>query len=321
MRPDFRPIPNSANLFRQRVRNPRSAADSSVLAVDEEPAWLYVSDHSARTSIEVLDPKTFATVASLDLDPRLIGGMAFSPSGERLYATLWSSASATPRLPAQIAIVDTTANRILERITLGADTLPSKPVISTDGKLLYFADRLEGLVVVDLESRTVIERIPAARAGGVNNQFTSLGISPDGGLICLTDSAGVGILDTRTRTFVARINISLPNREIVPVFNATGTQFYLIERRSVPGGLAVSLVGFDTSEVRETSRTALPSTFDPHELVMTPDGLSLAIDGFLRAPNQPVKVGFIVVDATRNVVVSINDAVQPLVGALGVMRR
>ena len=281
-------------------------------------AWIYVADNSAINSIEVLDPTTLATVASLGVAPRLVKGLVFSPDGRRLYATLWRSTSVNPFLPAQIAVIDTVTNQILDRITLTSDNLPATPAVSPDGRFLYFADPADGLVVVDLESRTIAQKIPATAAGGTTNQLRALSLSPDGGLICVTDNFGIALLDTRTRTFFARVNISLPNRDIAPVFHSSGSRVYVIDRKSVTGGLAVSLVGFDMS-LTEVSRADLPSTFDPYHLEITPNGLSLAMDGFLRPATGPAKGVFILFDTTNNRVVATDDTINAAVGALGVV--
>jgi DNA-binding beta-propeller fold protein YncE len=290
-----------------------------------EPKWIYLSDDSVNR-IEVLDPETFRPVANIEMNPRLIGGMAFSPGGERLYATLWRSTTATPPLPGQVAIVDTATNRIVDRITLTPDSLPSDPAASPDGKFLFFADPAQigqdsNLLIVDLANKTVAEKIPASVASAFSNRFYSLALSPDGGLICVTDEFGVALLDTRTRTFVGRVNISLPNRQMPPVFHPDGSKVYVIERRFVSGALAVWLVAIDTASLTEVGRVTLPGLFDPRNLVITPDGLNLAMDGFLRPTGQPAKAVFILVDAATNAVLATREPAEPTVGALGVILR
>jgi DNA-binding beta-propeller fold protein YncE len=247
--------------------------------------------------------------------------MARSPVGERIYATLWRSTTTTPPLPAQIAIINTETNQIEDRITLTGDMLPSAPAISPDAQLLYFADESQGLVVVDLAGKSILERIPAARAGNPNNQFTSLALSPDGLILCLTDSAGVALLDTRTRTFIARINLTLMKRSIPPVFHPNGSLFYLVDRRTVSGSTAVSLVSYNTSDLSEAARVTLPATFDPYNAIVTPHGASLALDGLLRPAGQPARGVLLMVDLVRNRLTSTNESVEPTVGALGVVVR
>jgi hypothetical protein len=175
--------------------------------------------------------------------------------------------------------------------------------------------------VIDLASRSILDRIPASRAGAATNRFATLALSPDGGLICLTDSAGVALLDTRTRTFIARINLTLVNRSIPPVFHPNGSLFYLVDRRTVSGATAISLVSHHTSDLSEAGRVPLPATFDPYHLKITSHGASLAMDGFLRPAGQPAKGVLVMVDATTNQVVATNDAVEPVVGALGIVVR
>jgi hypothetical protein len=310
--PSFTPLPPTS-LF--------SPLPRAVSHADSNPRWLYESDPSGRAGIQVRDPDTLRPVASIDTEPRLIGGMARSPVGERLYATLWRSTTTTPPLPAQIAVIDTNANRIEDRITLTGDMLPSAPVISPDGQLLYFADESQGLVVVDLAGKSILERIPAARAGNANNQFFSLALSPDGLILCLTDSAGVALLDTRTRTFIARINLTLMKRSIPPVFHPNGSLFYLVDRRTVSGSTAVSLVSYNTSDLTEAARVTLPSTFDPYNAIVTPHGASLALDGFLRPAGQTARGVLLMVDLVRNRLTSTDESVGPSVGALGVVVR
>jgi len=298
---------------------PQSVKNRSALA--QTPKWIYMPSTGGNNSIEIFDPETFQGVTSINVEPHLFGGTVFSSEGSRLYATLWRSTTTTPPVPARILVVDTERNQVLNRITLTGDMLPSAPVVSKDDKLLFFADPAQGLIVVDLDAGAILDRIPASRAGAATNQFTTLSMSPDGALICLTDSAGIALLDTRTRTFIARINMTLPNRSIAPVFDPTGSLIYVIDRRTVSGAPDISLVSYDTSELLERSRTTLPSTLDPYHLAMTPDGLTLAMDGFLRVANQPAKGVLIMVDTTTNRVVLTNDSIPSSVGALGMMVR
>ncbi len=281
---------------------------------------LYLSAGSPKETIHVLEPAAFGTVATIDVSPRLPGGLALSPDTGTLYATLWRSTTTNPPLPAQIAIIDTATNIITNRITLTSDMLPSRPVVSPDNKLLFFADPAEGLVVVDLGTRAVIDKIPASRAGGSNNQFHTLALCPDGEQLYLVDSFGIAVLDTRTRTFTARILISLPNREIAPAILPNGSRFYVVERRTVQGGLAVSLVAFDTSTLAEVARVDLPSTFDPHTVGVTPDGLQLAMDGLLRPTGAPASAVVMVVDLVTHLVKTITDS-EPYIGAFGFLIR
>lgn len=295
---------------------------SRATAVTEEPVrWVYVATEGGSNSLDILHPVTFALAGSIPVEPHLFGGIAFSPRRDRLYVTLWRSTTATPPIPAQIAVIDTEKNQLVRRIALTPEMLPSAPVVSKDGRLLYFADGAEGLVVVDLDAGSILERIPASRAGGTNNRFAAVSMSPDGALICVTDAFGFATLDTRTHTFTARVNITLPNRSIAPVFDPTGSILYLIDRRTVSGALAVSLVAFDTAELTEVSRVALPSTFDPSHLLMMPDGLTLVMSGFIRDANQPAKGGFLAVDATTNRVIVNDVSTEPNVGPLGVIVR
>jgi hypothetical protein len=148
-----------------------------------------------------------------------------------------------------------------------------------------------------------------------------LALSPDGLLICLTDSAGVALLDTRTRTFIARINLTLANRAMRPVFHPNGSLFYLVDRRTVSGAPVISLVSFKTPDLTEAARVTLPSTFDPSNAVITTHGASLALDGFLRPAGQPAKAAFLLVDTVSNQLVETNDTIEATVGALGVVAR
>jgi DNA-binding beta-propeller fold protein YncE len=300
---------------------PELFSPRAVAAAGATPRWLYVSDNSGRATIVVRHPDTRETVARIETEPRLIGGVVRSPVAERLYATLWRSTTETPPLPAQIAVVNTETNQIVDRIPLTGDMLPSDPAVSKDGKLLYFADETAGLITVDLDRRSILDTIPAARAGAANNRFYTLAVSPDGLLMCLTDSAGVALLDTRTRTFIARINLTLVNRAIPPVFHPNGSLFYLVDRRTVSGATVLSLVAFNTADLTEAARVTLPSTFDPSNAVITTHGASLFLDGFLRPAGQAARGVLITVDTVSNQVVRTNEAVQPTVGALGVIAR
>src|SRR4051794_25691170 len=91
------------------------------------PRNVFLASDSPTETIQVYDSSLSTTVASIDVSPRLPGGLALSDDGKRLYATLWRSTTATPPLAAQIAILNTATNQIVDRITLTADMLPSKP--------------------------------------------------------------------------------------------------------------------------------------------------------------------------------------------------
>ncbi len=266
--------------------NPRAVSAPPVPSPAADKLYLAnLTGANGRSQIDVADTRTEQDVASIDLGDRLFGGLQLSPDGRRLYAVMGPQTLGTPA-PAQIAYIDTSANTIVDRFELPGVLQPQAPALSNDGRYLYFAARaLETgpyrIRVADLQARTVSVLPDPAPA---NTELRAVALSPDGALLCSSGAGSLSCYDTRTRSFLGRVSVSLPNAGLRPVFHPNGSRIYLLGRAFVNNALSVHILVIDTGTLTEIARVPIanpaPDTFRPTLSVLSIDasGQQLVLD-------------------------------------------
>jgi DNA-binding beta-propeller fold protein YncE len=266
---------------------PARAATSGLVRPSPSDDRLYVANltgPNGRSAVDVVNTKTRAIVASIDVDDRLFGGLQVAPDGRRAYALLWPR-SLGSFAPAQIAFIDTATNTVVDRIDLPGLLQPQAPALSPDGRYLYFSAMTDTeafrIRVADLQAKTVAA-LPAPVPTNTNLRAVSL--SPDGVLLCAAGQGALTCYDTRSRTFAARVAASPPNAEMRPVFHPNGSRIYLLNRAFVNNVLAVYISVYDTATLSEVARIpiATPAANEFRDslavLSIDPSGLRLFLD-------------------------------------------
>lgn len=263
----------------------RNALSFVSMPTDNRMYVAAMSAAGARPAVDVVDTKAKRVVASIPMEDRLFAGVEVAPDGQRVYALMWQTALAPNPGPAFIAYINTQTNAVVDRFTLTDYTEPQTPVISPDSRYLYFAARgTDGMRirVADLQTKTIVATLPAAVPATVEPRAVEL--SPDGVLLCAASQQGPLCYDVRTRTYIGRVAVSLPNSSLRPVFHPAGHRMYLLGRGTLNGALSIFVSVIDTATLTEITR--IPITTPPPNdfrdslarLSISPDGLTLVLD-------------------------------------------
>lgn len=152
-----------------------------VTVVDPQGKRIFVAEHTART-IAVLDSESLERVQEIVLPGRPTG-MALSPDGSRLYATV----------DGQVLIFDAGQGLIQSRMTSGHGAC--SPVPGPDGDALYICNRFDNTVsVFHVGENRKIASIPVVR------EPVAAAITPDGRLLFVANHLPAGPAD---REFIA----------------------------------------------------------------------------------------------------------------------
>jgi YVTN family beta-propeller protein len=186
-------------------------------------------------AVHVIDTATNKVVSTVYLGRAPHEGF-FSPDGRYLWVAV--------RGMNYVAVIDWRSGKVADRIY--TEEGPSKVVFSPDGRLAY-VNHLRALVldVIDVATRTIIDRVPIpAAAGGSSDE----GISPDGKEVWLgmpTNGRTVAVINAKTYHVEALLNTG--PRTNHPNFVTVGGVNYayltvgdlnetLVFRRSANGG-------------------------------------------------------------------------------------
>jgi YVTN family beta-propeller protein len=175
-----------------------------VVAAAPDGKTLYIAGFTAKR-VAVFDIAAGKVVRHIELEAPP-GGIALSPDGATLYATVGS-------LAGEVLVIQTSSGKLSARIAVGHT--PTAPVLSRSGKTLYVCNRFNHNVsVIDLASGKETGRIRAVR------EPVAAAITPDGATLLvanlLTDgpataevvAAAVSLIDLKTQQV---LNILLPN--------------------------------------------------------------------------------------------------------------
>lgn len=260
---ELRPV-----LRQAQVSLPPSPSDGRMFVAD-------ATGKNGRREIFSLDTRTRQATAPIDTGDRPFGGLALAPDGSRLYAALGAyTLGPGPVEPAYIAYIDPATNTIIDRVTMPGVTLMGKPDVSPDGRYLYFPARTDGgrgqLYVLEVAAKTIAGPLPPAP---FNPSFSALAVSPDGAMVCATETLGLFCWDTRTRTYLGHGNGGAVN--LRPVFHPDGSRIYEYANASV--------WVIDATTFAQVARIQLPlAPADVRtsltSLSISPDGLRLFVD-------------------------------------------
>ena len=255
---------------------------------------MYIADATGprgRSSLDVLDVRTYKIIANIDIDDRLFAGLAVASGGQRTYALLYPATSSAASNPAYIAYIDNATNRVVDRFLLPGLMEPQKPAISADGRFLYFAARTatlgQRIQIADLQTKTIVSTLPAAVPATVEPRASAL--SPDGTLLCSSAQTGLLCYDLRTRTYIGRVAFSVPNADLRPVFHPTGSRLYMLGRATLSTGSLSNFISvLDTATLTELTRIPIlnpaPENFRDTlvEISVDPGGTRLFVDESFR---------------------------------------
>jgi DNA-binding beta-propeller fold protein YncE len=125
----------------------------ATLAADPAGGHLWIAEETA-ARLSVLDLATETVEAVISL-PGVPTGLAFSPDGSVLYATVGVAAG-------ELVVIDPTARVVSRRLAIGHS--PRSPVPHPDGQRLFVCHRFENEIgVIDLASGREITRVQVAR--------------------------------------------------------------------------------------------------------------------------------------------------------------
>jgi DNA-binding beta-propeller fold protein YncE len=175
--------------------------------------------------VNEIDAATNSVVKTIAFSGQPPGPLAARQDGSHIYVGVpqysffSDAAQAFVSVPAQVAVIDTSQNRVTETIDLEG-SIPQRLAINPTGTRLYvaFASGEKSIEVIDTISNQVIARVD------IPVDFPSIGdiqVSPDGAYLFVTEDVStfdpdlIYIIDTVTNTIVSTIELppeSVPGR-------------------------------------------------------------------------------------------------------------
>ncbi|HVH23500.1 MAG TPA: Hsp70 family protein [Pseudonocardia sp.] len=283
-----------------------SVAEPRVVAtvpVGETPGFVVVSPDGRRAMvanqaagmITVLDTATNEVTATIPVRAGPPQYLAFSPTGERVYVSIWDQA----RTVAAVGVLDTATNTIVA--TIPVRTRPYLSAVTPDGQRLYVPNHDSGTIsVIDTVTNAVTTEIKVApnphwvemsrdgsRAYAANHESNlvsvidtsdnsilaevpvqtsphSLAVHPTRPLVANVnyDAASVTAIDTGTDRVVATIAVGKNPQDIT--WAPDGRHAYVVNSSDN----TVSVIDPDTAEVTAT----VPTGTSPTSVAVLPDG-------------------------------------------------
>jgi YVTN family beta-propeller protein len=283
-----------------------SVAEPRVVAtvpVGETPGFVVVSPDGRRAMvanqaagmITVLDTATNAVTATIPVPAGPPQYLAFSPTGERVYVSIWDQA----RTVAAVGVLDTGTNSIVA--TIPVRTRPYLSAVTPDGQRLYVPNHDSGTIsVIDTVTNAVISEIKVAanphwvemsrdgsRAYAANHESNlvsvidtgdnsilaevpvqtsphSLAVHPTRPLVANVnyDAASVTAIDTGTDQVVATIGVGKNPQDIT--WAPDGRHAYVVNTSDN----TVSVIDPDSAAVTAT----VPTGASPTSVAVLPDG-------------------------------------------------
>jgi YVTN family beta-propeller protein len=236
--------------------------------------YLLVSNSGSNTvSVVDLESRTELTQVAVARDPR---HMAISKDGRYAYICIWGSGYISKLdLSGLIAEGRPESIREVARIHIGEDSFPYSLNIDRTGKRAYVAcNAIEAMPVIDLETDSVIAKVPVKSDGGRAVAFT-----PDNAfaLLTLERISQIAVVDTEELTTTRYIPVG-PGPRGIAVDEQDNTVYCGLFARTVP----------DDNEKVEFK-------FSPHSLsVVHLDGVDLSLpeDEGGKVQYDEIRVGF-----------------------------
>lgn len=196
---------------------------------------LYTANWTANT-VTAIDLAAAITSAIIPTG-NLSNDVASSSDGRRIYATaLFSS---------DLFVIDTTTDRIVDRIDIGRDFL-GHVAITPDGRKAYITEFRNRVNVVDLLARSVIGSISFDTSGAnPNNIALDIEIDPFGTFAYALGYDTVNVIDLLTDTIRATIPVGKELREL-DIDKDTGSVYVITAAPSTAELPFTELVKIDT---------------------------------------------------------------------------
>jgi YVTN family beta-propeller protein len=202
------------------------------------------------TSIAVIDMLNDTMVADLFLSASNNAfplGVAVSPDGTRVYATLFNEM--------QVYVIDATTNLPLDPIPLSMDfgqAIPNGLAVSPDGSRVYVVEEVtDRLAVLDATAMAEIASVP------VGNGPSVVDVTPDGSraYVLNSGSSSFTVVDTATDTVVGTVLT-------VDDFPTAGERF-IAPGTSTTTSTTTSTLGATTSSTSTSTSSTTSTTFAP----------------------------------------------------------
>ena len=181
----------------------------ATVPVGSAPAGIVVNPQGTRAyvanqgsgSISVVDTATNKEIKKIQVATEPVFA-AINPAGTRLYVTHYPSNNPSSPLSIGLSIIDTESNTRITGIPLGFNAGEGVAVNPT-GARVYVASSRGGVTVIDANTNSVIDSIPA---GG---SFLGTALDPAGTRIYAVNQSGndVAVIDIAARTVIARVEV------------------------------------------------------------------------------------------------------------------
>jgi DNA-binding beta-propeller fold protein YncE len=151
-----------------------------------------------------------------------IDGMAFSPNGALLYVAEKAPISSAPGF---LQILNTTTDKVVNTIRLGAGVSASSIVINSSGTQAYLGVSSSNILVINTATNTVVNTITTATPGPYNMAF-----NPNGQFIYAISSDGdfFQTVNTISNTVSNTINFATGMSPSGLAVNPSGTKAYVL---------------------------------------------------------------------------------------------
>ena len=181
------------------VVNIHVGAGPQGLAVTPNNALVYVVNNSANT-VSVIDTATNAVTTTIDTLSGAPLQIAVTPDGAFAYVVGFGANKGF------VNVIDTSTNQVIFADTVSGLENPMAIAIAPGGAFAYVADTCSGIACVDvIDTSTHQVATTVSIPGTVTPSNASIGVSPDGSLVCMTVSTNSGTPDVQV-AFVSASN-------------------------------------------------------------------------------------------------------------------
>lgn len=236
-----------------------SVPTPSGVAVDPANGRAYVGSEFD-SHIQVIDPVSLTLLPAIDL-PQGSGAASIAVDATRGIAYVTERRGGAGD---EVFVIDLATQQVVDSI--GGMHRPWGVTLDPELSLAYVADQFgEAVVVIDTDSRTVIDRI--AMAAGSYPTF--IAVDPDANRLFVTtqDSTGVAVIDRGTRQVIAHLPLPLSLNTVADP--ATHRLFVAAHAADYP------VVAYDTQTLAELGRQE--DITPPYSLAVDPVGSRLYV--------------------------------------------
>ncbi len=181
-----------------------------------------------------------------------------TPDNKTLLVTSYNNA---------VTFIDTATNQVAYTLMTPPDVYPAGIAITDDGRLAYvisFIDTNAAVVIIDIEKRSILARIPIPAA-----YPNSIFLAPDGATAFITHplTNQLDVFDILTSSLVTSFSFGTPH---AVAFDRTGTRAF------VSGGTGITVLSTATLQVIDSFSLG----GEPSNMVLTPEGRYLLVEDY-----------------------------------------